>query len=109
MLPKIGEHSRSIKIAAGTYAEAIDLKGFGGSGPIEIASLGTLASGVTNVQRVNVVGCSSQITLIGITSTATTDNAFDVIACTWVWLSNCYALSGGGELLTAFVLMGPTL
>ncbi|MGE7613537.1 hypothetical protein [Paenibacillus sp. NPDC101420] len=96
MLPKIGEHSRSIKIAAGTYAEAIDLKGFGGSGPIEIASLGTLASGVTNVQRVNVVGCSSQITLIGITSTATTDNAFDVIACTWVWLSNCYALSGGG-------------
>ncbi|KWX76035.1 hypothetical protein [Paenibacillus jilunlii] len=101
MIPQNVNHAVVVNIAAGTYAEDVVLKGFGGGG-----TLGINASGTVNVTRLSMQENTIQVTITGITATTTTTNAIELISNVWTWLQNCNVTASAGSYYGVMVYGG---
>ncbi len=101
MIPQKVNHAVVVNIAAGTYAEEVVLKGFGGGG-----TLGINASGTVNVTRLSMQENTIQVTITGITATTTNANAFELISNVWTWLQNCNVTAIAGSYYGVMVYGG---
>ncbi|WP_342420862.1 hypothetical protein [Paenibacillus sp. FSL E2-0178] len=84
MIPKMVNHTATINVAAGTYAEAISIAGF-----VTTEDLSIVASGVVSVTSVKVSNCHGVINITGLTATTTATNTFEVSASRRVVFTSC--------------------
>ncbi|MZQ83605.1 hypothetical protein GQF01_15950 [Paenibacillus sp. 5J-6] len=75
-IPQIVNHTVTVNVAAGTYAEDVELKGFCGRGRLLINGANNVVSDSYVVNRFFVVSCSLAIFIIGFKATSTTLNNF---------------------------------
>ncbi|QGQ95877.1 hypothetical protein EHS13_13825 [Paenibacillus psychroresistens] len=84
MIPQILNHTYTISIAAGTYAETVNITGLSGSGNLVIT-----AATVINVNNVKTTSVGVRLQLNSINAATTTLDGFYIEYCQWVYLQSC--------------------
>ncbi|NHN33577.1 pectinesterase family protein [Paenibacillus agricola] len=92
-IPQIVNHSVIINIAAGTYAEAINIAGFNGKGILEL--IGNTASATVSVISILMQVCGCKVKSSGLNVTTTTGAAITVDGCQWAHLNTNFVTSSG--------------
>ena len=93
-IPKdLGGNTATIYLADGTYDEVIDISGYH-SGVINLKSTSNpeALNTVCRVRKVIINNCSAFIQLYGLYLTQTDDVAFDVMACSSIYVRCCQAI-----------------
>lgn len=101
MVPQVVNHTITVNVAVGTYAEVVKLSGFSGQGSFQIS-----APSGANVLSMEVNKNGVPITISGFTSTTTTTESFYLAYNAWVYLSGCTAISSALSQIGAYVYGG---
>ncbi len=98
MIPKMVNHTVTINVAAGTYAEVVVLDGF----VTKKAGLKLVATGACNVTSIEVVNCHGSLEVSGFTATTTSTDAFMATNTTRITFSSCVATASCAYTAFAF-------
>ncbi|KIL42090.1 hypothetical protein SD70_02585 [Gordoniibacillus kamchatkensis] len=96
MIPQVLNHTYTISIAPGTYAEDVLIVGIVGSGLLVIQG-DSMVSTSRSVQSIYVQNCGARITIKGMNFTTTTRNCVDTAACAYVNVQYCNMVSNNTQ------------
>ncbi|MBY9077289.1 hypothetical protein KIH86_03710 [Paenibacillus sp. HN-1] len=79
MIPPVINHTVVVNVAAGTYAEDVEIKGFSGSGVLQVNPGVVTVSNTYNVSSVTVSNCLIPVGVNGLNATTVTARAFTAL------------------------------
>ncbi|MBY9080986.1 hypothetical protein KIH86_07520 [Paenibacillus sp. HN-1] len=80
MIPPVINHTTVVNVAAGTYAEDVEIKGFSGSGVLQVNPGVVTVSNTYNVSSVTVSNCLIPVGVNGLNATTVTARAFTALS-----------------------------
>jgi hypothetical protein len=102
MLPKFGDHSRTINVAAGSYADELELSSFYGKGTVSLVG-DTVVSTSRTLPSIKITNSGAPIIVKGFNLTKTTSDAVNVVGATdflLAYLNITASYAGNGILVT---------